>query len=291
MSMSAFGAGKGCGARSAAAAAGVRSTASASSASSACSVDGRARRDGAVIGRSSDCAVCAFFFFVSLGGGGMSGIDFAALRREREARHGAPAPVERDRERSTQGAAPSSPSTAPPSSKRRRRGENLATLDAAPLTGPTIFVGGALKDSRGRHSLRPPQVPSKAYEVDCRRSGTEIKQVGNVASLTSGLGSLNDKKPKSQAESLHVLAWLERDAREVDRALRRGEHVWCHCAQGFNRGPSGVLAYLLSYTDATWQQACRRVSDARSRARTTRNTFHVELLMLSKKVRGRLRTV
>jgi protein-tyrosine phosphatase len=82
---------------------------------------------------------------------------------------------------------------------------------------------------------------------------------------------------------LHVLAWLERDAREVDRALRRGEHVWCHCAQGFNRGPSGVLAYLLSYTDATWQQACRRVSDARSRARTTRNTFHVELLMLSKK--------
>ena len=138
--------------------------------------------------------------------------------------------------------------------------------------------------------MRPPQVPSKAYEVDCRRSGTEIKQVGNVASLTSGLGSLNDKKPESQGESLHVLAWLERDAREVDRALRRGEHVWCHCAQGFNRGPSGVLAYLLSYTDATWQQACRRVSDARSRARTTRNTFHVELLMLSKKVRGRLRT-
>ena len=62
MSMSAFGAGKGCGARSSAAAAGVRSTASASSASSACSVDGRARRDGAVIGRSSDCEVCAFFF-------------------------------------------------------------------------------------------------------------------------------------------------------------------------------------------------------------------------------------
>jgi len=62
MSMSAFGAGKGCGARSSAAAAGVRSTASARSARSACSVDGRARRDGAVIGRSSDCAVCAFCF-------------------------------------------------------------------------------------------------------------------------------------------------------------------------------------------------------------------------------------
>ena len=29
-----------------------------------------------------------------------------------------------------------------------------------------------------------------------------------------------------------------------------------HCAQGFNRGPSGLLAYLLLYTDASWEQAC-----------------------------------
>ena len=27
-------------------------------------------------------------------------------------------------------------------------------------------------------------------------------------------------------------------------------------AQGFNRGPSGLLAYLLLYTDASWEQAC-----------------------------------
>ena len=73
-----------------------------------------------------------------------------------------------------------------------------------------------------------------------------------------------------------------RDAREIDRALSRGESVWVHCAQGFNRGPSGLLAYLLQFTDATWDQACDAVRSARARARTRHNTFVNELLELAK---------
>ena len=53
-----------------------------------------------------------------------------------------------------------------------------------------------------------------------------------------------------------TLTFLRRDAREIHRCLQRGESVWVHCAQGFNRGPSGLLAYLLLYTDASWDQAC-----------------------------------
>ena len=49
-----------------------------------------------------------------------------------------------------------------------------------------------------------------------------------------------------------VFDFLLRDSRMIARECERGCATWVHCAQGFNRGPSGVLAFLLLYTDATW---------------------------------------
>jgi len=201
----------------------------------------------------------------------MSGaIDLAALRREREARRGAPPPVD-------SGAADGSGAGG-----RRLDGADAAppAKHARPAAVPTIWCGGALKDASGSHSLRPPPVPARAVEVDCRKSSTEVKVVGRVASFAPGLGALRDKPPETDAEKRLATEFLVRDAGLIDRSLSRGEDVWVHCAQGFNRGPSGVLAYLLLYTDADWKQACRLVEAARPRARGKRNTFRHELKAL-----------
>ena len=202
-------------------------------------------------------------------------LDLAALRREREARRGKPAPV-------------AAAASADASGGQRLDGEKVEAppakrARAGSSSGPVIYVGGALKDARGHHSLRPPAVPAAAYEVDCRRSSTEVKVTGRVATFAAGLGTLNDKKTGSDAERRHATEFLLRDAREIDLRRSRGEDTWVHCAQGFNRGPSGVLAYLLLYTDATFDQACDAVAAARPRARTQRNTFRAELLELAKR--------
>ena len=145
-----------------------------------------------------------------------------------------------------------------------------------------IYVGGACKDSAGHHTLRPDAVPSSAVEVDCRKSGTEVRVQGNIATLAAGLGSLHDRKPASEAERERVLDFLRRDAMAIDKCLRCGESVWVHCAQGFNRGPSGLLAYLLLYTDTpSWEAACALVKAARPRARTRHNTFREQLEQLA----------
>ena len=91
-------------------------------------------------------------------------IDFAALRREREARHGPPPKP-----------GPAGPAPAPPTAvqvhhdppAKRRALESRAV--SGPKSGPAVFVGGAVKDGSGRHTLRP-QVPADAYEVDAKSS-------------------------------------------------------------------------------------------------------------------------
>jgi hypothetical protein len=172
----------------------------------------------------------------------------------------------------------------PPSDQHHRPRQGDASK--RPRAGPAIYVGGACKDSAGHHTLRPAAVPSSAVEVDCRKSGTEVRQQGNVATLASGLGSLNDRKPASDAERERVLEFLKRDAREINKSLQRGESVWVHCAQGFNRGPSGLLAYLLLYTDASWEEACDLVKAARPRARTRHNTFREQLEQIASGPKG-----
>ena len=200
-------------------------------------------------------------------------LDLAALRREREARRGRPAvATASSADASGGGQRLDGEKVEAPPAKRARSGRD-----------PVIYVGGALKDARGHHSLRPPAVPAGAHEVDCRRSSTEVKVTGRVATFAAGLGRLDDKKAGSEAEKRHATEFLLRDAREIDLRRSRGESTWVHCAQGFNRGPSGVLAYLLLYTDATFDQACDAVAAARPRARTRRNTFRAELLELAKR--------
>ncbi|EOD20353.1 hypothetical protein EMIHUDRAFT_207497 [Emiliania huxleyi CCMP1516] len=202
----------------------------------------------------------------------MSGIDFAALRREREARQGAPS--------SAATAASSGSTTDVTSGGRRLDGVEVELSPAAERqAGPVIYVGGACKDASGHHALRPAAVPPSAVEVDCRKSGTEVRVRGNVATLTAGLGSLHDRKPASDAECERVVEFLQRDARAIDASLRRGESVWVHC--GFNRGPSGLLAYLLLYTDASWDEACGALKAARPRARGRHNTFRQQLEQLA----------
>ena len=150
-------------------------------------------------------------------------LDLAALRREREARRGKPAPV-------------AAAASADASGGQRLDGEKVEAppakrARAGSSSGPVIYVGGALKDARGHHSLRPPAVPAAAYEVDCRRSSTEVKVTGRVATFAAGLGTLNDKKTGSDAERRHATEFLLRDAREIDLRRSRGEDTWVHCAQ------------------------------------------------------------
>ena len=48
--------------------------------------------------------------------------------------------------------------------------------------------------------------------------------------------------------------------------------------QGINRGPAGLLAYLLLHTDVpSLREAQRIVKHVRAKARTRSNTFAVEL--------------
>ena len=96
---------------------------------------------------------------------------------------------------------------APSDQHRRPRPGDTASANKR-QAGPVIYVGGACKDSAGHHALRPAAVPSSAVEVDCRKSGTEVRQQGNIATLASGLGSLNDRKPSTDAERERVLEFL-----------------------------------------------------------------------------------
>ena len=61
-------------------------------------------------------------------------------------------------------------------------------------------------------------VPSSAVEVDCRKSGTEVRQQGNIATLASGLGSLNDRKPSTDAESEPTCALMLRTTSALEGA-------------------------------------------------------------------------
>jgi len=73
--------------------------------------------------------------------------------------------------------------------------------------------------------------------------------------------------------------FLRESARLIQQARARGEAVWVHCTEGINRGPAGLLAYLLIYEDRvkSLADAFRLVEAVRKKARTTRNTFVVEL--------------
>ncbi|KAJ1618116.1 hypothetical protein T492DRAFT_1095133 [Pavlovales sp. CCMP2436] len=199
--------------------------------------------------------------------------NLAELRRERERRHGAPPP---------DAAAPALTRAlllGEAGGGRRLDGiavEAEVVADAA-MFKTTIFVGGLT----GPGGQRPGVVPTDALEVDCRQWGIEVVVTGNIGRLQAGPGHLKDLKPSNESSKRLVLDFLRRDAEMIYQSVMRGEQaVWVHCAQGINRGPSGLLAFLLLYTDATWEQACRLVKAVRPRARTQNNTFALQLQSL-----------
>ena len=53
--------------------------------------------------------------------------------------------------------------------------------------------------------------------------------------------------------------------------------MWVHCAQGINRGPAGLMAFLLLHTDIPSLKAVHKLIKKRRKARTKSNTFAKEL--------------
>ena len=166
----------------------------------------------------------------------MSGIDFAALCREREARHGAPS--------SAATAASSGSTTDVTSGGRRLDGVEVELSPAAERqAGPVIYVGGVCKDASGHHALRPAAVPpTRSDQPRCRLRRwrwTATSRGPACAAMwprfNAGLGSLHDRKPASDAECERVVEFLQRDARAIDASLRRDESVWVHCHAALTR--------------------------------------------------------
>ena len=89
------------------------------------------------------------------------------------------------------------------------------------------------------------------------------------------------KRPETDEQKRHALAFLQRDADAIHKLLERGESAWVHCTEGINRGPSGVMAYLLLYTDATLEDAQDAVGSVRSRANVKKNTFLEQLRVIA----------
>lgn len=142
---------------------------------------------------------------------------------------------------------------------------------ADPLLG--IFLSG-VED-------QPPEARAKGVvEVDCRRDDAAFKAgTGGYGRRTfrfhAGLGDLKDR---SGGDFERNVRHLEASARKIAAARACGSRVWVHCAQGINRGPAGLIAYLLLYTPTpSLPAAFKLVKAARAKARCKKNTFVREL--------------
>jgi hypothetical protein len=147
--------------------------------------------------------------------------------------------------------------------------------DHDPLLG--VFLSG-VKDQ-----------PSEAkeadvIEVDCRCDDATFKagtggDGPKVFRLVAGEGSLKDR-PGGDFE--RNVRHLKSSASKIAAARARGAggrgRVWVHCTEGINRGPAGLIAYLLLHTRTpSLEAAYKRVKAARARARCENNTFASEL--------------
>ena len=201
----------------------------------------------------------------------------AAERRARQAQKAAeaapaaaPTPAE-----------PAAPTPEPTGSGRRLRdGAEVAPAPAAkraavagsgsPLDG--ILLSG-VEDA-------PPEA-ERATEVDCRNWGAGFEAEGassRVFRFTSGEGKLADRKGGDFERNVRHLT---NSARAVADARGRGETVWVHCSMGMNRGPAGVMAYLLLHTEVPTLREAHRLLKAhdahRGKAKCRSNTFAREL--------------
>lgn len=193
----------------------------------------------------------------------MSAEQLAAARAERAARFAA---------HQAAAAAAAPPPVAP--------SEVVAESAAAEAAVPSAVYASALacielsgeRDRMGTH---------KVVEVDCRLWDTAWRPAAagsRIMTLHSGEGKLHDTPATTEAERERNVRFLTESARRIQQARARGEAVWVHCTEGINRGPAGLMAYLLLHTELPSLKAVfRLVKSIRSKARTQSNTFAAEL--------------
>jgi len=123
-------------------------------------------------------------------------------------------------------------------------------------------------------------VECDVVEVDCRRfSSGRFRDVQSCSSMTF-------------ARNVRALREL---AGDIHKARESGNIVHVHCAEGRNRSPAALIAYLLLYVPSvkSLEAAFSLVADLRKEARTDTNTFYQELLHIcrskGKTVMGRAR--
>lgn len=95
-------------------------------------------------------------------------------------------------------------------------------------------------------------------------------------------GHFNDRKARDKAAFVRNLCALREFAARIHTARTASRAVYVHCAEGKNRGPASVIAYLMIYVPSvqSLEEAFLWVRRIRHRARTESNTFHKELKML-----------
>lgn len=133
-----------------------------------------------------------------------------------------------------------------------------------------------------------PEEAKSATEVDCRTDDAEfVPEVkgGRIFTLRNGEGKLKDRKGECFERNVRHLT---KSAGRIAAARARGEHVWVHCAQGINRGPAGLMAYLLLHTECMSLRAVHElVRSIRVKARCRKNTFAGELVHICEVVAGK----
>ena len=164
-----------------------------------------------------------------------------------------------------------------------------ASASAAPTasssTDETLATGSTDEILEGIYLSGVEDQPAAAKgagvtEVDCRHGDAEfVAQTGGsgrVFTLQSGEGRLKDKKGEDFSRNVRHLTSSAGKIRDARGASNEGR-VWVHCAQGINRGPAGLMAFLLLHTDIPSLKAVHKLIKKRRKARTKSNTFAKEL--------------
>ena len=196
--------------------------------------------------------------------------DLRELHAARVARRGPP-PTE-----------PTPPATSSSSSGKNNKRPRDHPLNHIWLSGVGDKYHGSVVDARG---LSLPRKSTDYTEVACYSDEADFEAAGQnpkVFTLQPGMGKLKDKPAKSDQESERNIKHLKKSAKKIFKARQRDEDVWVHCQAGINRGPAGLIAYLMLHTEVeSLHEAHKLINSVRRKAHTTYtnspNTFSTEL--------------
>jgi protein-tyrosine phosphatase len=109
----------------------------------------------------------------------------------------------------------------------------------------------------------------------------KLQQLGITGIVNMRLKRIHDNSLIPWASYLHLptpdhhaptLAQLEKGVDFITTQLKKGGKVYIHCAHGEGRGPTMVVAYLMS-TGLTYDDALKQVQKVRAFARPTPQQF------------------